>query len=102
LVYKPEYALHQDLFLLLAVGALFGYLATFLRMGMTAARYFRIQLPIYILSIVISASMCFFLIPRYGLIASGWSKIFSFIVEACCCGLVVWYFLRVTPARQEN
>jgi O-antigen/teichoic acid export membrane protein len=102
LVYKPEYALNQDLFLLLAVGAIFASLATFLRMGMTAARYFRIQMPIYILSIVVSALTCYFLIPRYGLIASGWSKVISFLVETCCCGLVLWYILRLTPKPQKN
>lgn len=94
LVYRPEYAAHQQLFILLAIGAIFGYLATFLRFIITVARYFKVQVPIYIMSILVSTLSCYYLIPRYGLIGSGWANVFSFLVESFFCALVVWHVLR--------
>jgi hypothetical protein len=46
LIYQPEYA-RQDVFIWLMVAAGIGYVGSFLGYGMTAVRYFRVQLPLF-------------------------------------------------------
>lgn len=70
LLYTPEYAERNDLFVWLMAAAGVSYVATFLGWGMTAARRLRIQLPLFT-SIVIAmfAAGCV-LVPRYGLVGA--------------------------------
>ena len=45
-LYSPEYAAHADLLILMMVAAAVSYVASLLGFGLTAARYFRCQLPL--------------------------------------------------------
>jgi O-antigen/teichoic acid export membrane protein len=65
-LYKPEYAERADLFAWLMVVAGITYVASFLGYGMTAARYFRVQMPLFVLVTGSSAATCFWLIPTQG------------------------------------
>ena len=56
LLYKPEYAEHAGLFAWLMTAATVSYVASFLGYGMTAARYFRSQLPLFGLCGAVSAA----------------------------------------------
>jgi O-antigen/teichoic acid export membrane protein len=67
LLYQPEYAQQADLFVLLMIVALMGYMSSFLGYGMTAARYFFIQMPLFAVVTSTSAIACFWLIPNMGL-----------------------------------
>lgn len=44
-----------------------GYMVSFLGYGMTALRYFRVQIPLFASVVGISALVCFFLVPVSGL-----------------------------------
>src|SRR5271166_539539 len=48
LLYKPEYAEHTELFAWLTVAATASYASSFLGYGMTAARKFRVQTPLFV------------------------------------------------------
>lgn len=63
ILYSPEYALQSDLFVLLMVAATISYVSILLGYGMTAARYFRIQIPLVASSAIISVMVCFWLLP---------------------------------------
>jgi O-antigen/teichoic acid export membrane protein len=52
LLYKPEYGEQTTLFIWLMVTAGINYISSFLGYGMTAARYFRIQMPLFITVLV--------------------------------------------------
>ncbi|MBW4592661.1 MAG: oligosaccharide flippase family protein [Brasilonema angustatum HA4187-MV1] len=67
LLYKPEYAQHADIFVWLMVSAGIGYIASFLGYGMTAAQYYRTQLPLFILVTGVIAVSSFYLIEPYKL-----------------------------------
>ena len=66
LFYGPEYAL-PGLFGLVMLGAGLDYVATMLLFVITSARYFRIQLPLQVLTTGAVALACFWLIPSFGL-----------------------------------
>lgn len=66
-VYTPEYAGQAQLFTWLMVVATLGNIASFLAYGMTAARYFKAQLPLFTLVVITTVLSCLWLIPSYGL-----------------------------------
>lgn len=67
IVYQPEYAKYTELLIWLMVTAGIGYVSSFLGEGMTAARYFRTQIPLFIIVTSTSAIASFWFIPKNGL-----------------------------------
>ena len=67
MIYKPEYAQHVDVFVLVMVAAGLGFVASFLGYAITAARYFRVQAPLFAMVTGMSVAACLWLVPLYGL-----------------------------------
>ncbi|MBW4556344.1 MAG: oligosaccharide flippase family protein [Trichormus sp. ATA11-4-KO1] len=67
IVYQPEYAQQTTLFIWLMVVAGVNYISTFLGYGMTASRYFRVQMPLFAAVASILAITNMWLIPKLGL-----------------------------------
>ena len=82
LLYQPEYAQYTDLFVWLMVAAGISYISSFLGYGMTAARYFRIQMPLYALGTTTSVLACLWLVPILGLQGAAIALIMSALVQA--------------------
>jgi len=81
LFYGPEYAMPM-LFGLIMVASGLDYLATMLLFVITSARYFRIQLPLQILTTGSVAIASFLLIPSVGLSGAAWALIIGNIIRA--------------------
>jgi O-antigen/teichoic acid export membrane protein len=82
LLYQPEYAQYQNLFVLLAIAAAIGYLSSLLGFGMTAAKYFLVQIPLFLSVITTLAIACLWLIPIQGLSGAAIALIMAAIVQA--------------------
>ena len=82
LFYDAEYAEYANLFAWLMVAAGISYISSFLGYGMTAARYFQVQMPLFTLSTTVSALTSFWLIPKLGLQGAAIALIAGAIVEA--------------------
>ncbi|MEC4816572.1 MAG: oligosaccharide flippase family protein [Scytonema sp. PMC 1069.18] len=82
LLYQPEYAEHADLFVWLMLATGINYVSSFLGYGMMAARYFRIQIPIFASVTTISAIFCFWLIPNVGLLGAAIALVVGAVVQA--------------------
>jgi O-antigen/teichoic acid export membrane protein len=82
LLYRPEYAMHTDLFVWLMVAAAIGYVSSFLGYAMTAARYFHIQMPLFVLVTCTSAIVCLWLLPNLGLVGAAIALISAAILQA--------------------
>jgi O-antigen/teichoic acid export membrane protein len=93
LLYKPEYAERADLFAWLMVAAGMGYVSSFLGYGMTAARYFQVQMPLFVLVTGSSAIACFWLIPTQGVRGAAIALIIGAIVQAVFSSVVIVYAL---------
>jgi len=93
IIYRPEYAEHVDVFLWLMVGAAIACLANFLRQSMIAARFIRIQLPLYALATFILSITCYYLVPLYGLLGAAWASLISALVILLGNGSVICYIL---------
>jgi O-antigen/teichoic acid export membrane protein len=81
LIYRPEYAQQQELFLLLAIAAGIGYVSSGLGYAMTAARYFRVQIPLFIAVTATSALGCLWLIPKLGMKGAALALIMAAVVQ---------------------
>jgi len=80
LFYGPEYALH-GVFALVMLAAGIDYIATMLLFVITSARYFRVQLPLHILTTSTVALACFILVPSSGLIGAAIALIIADLVR---------------------
>lgn len=100
LVYQPEYAEHANLFACLMVAAGIGYVSSFLGYGMTAARYFRIQMPICALVTSTASVACFWLIPLMGLLGAAIALMIAAIVQASISSAVIFQALQQMERRK--
>ena len=96
LLYKPEYAERADLFVWLMVVAGMGYVSSFLGYGMTAARYFQVQMPLFALVTGTSGIACLWLIPTMGVRGAVIALIIGAIVQAVfSLGVIVYALQRL-------
>jgi O-antigen/teichoic acid export membrane protein len=95
LLYGSEYAQHQDLFVLLMLGAAIDYAFSFLGHAMTSARYFRVQLPLFSFITTISAITCLWLMPTLGLQGAAIASIIGSIVRAILTSGVIFHALHI-------
>ena len=101
-IYQPEYAEYLNVFLVLTVAAIFKYLATFLRAGLTAIRYINVQVPIYTSTIITSVIICYILIPKIGIMGAAFANLSASLLEALICGSVMGYFLLSSSRIQKE
>jgi O-antigen/teichoic acid export membrane protein len=100
LLYRPEYAERGYLFLLLMVAAGVSYVASFLGYAMTAAQYFRVQMPLFTVATGISALACVWLIPSQGLVGAAIAAIVSAIVQAIfSLGVIIHAIRKLTTSQ---
>lgn len=70
ILYRPEYAVHSHLFILImAAGGVF-YVSTLLAPMTTAMRAFRGQMLVLVIQVLILAALAPILIPRYGMMGA--------------------------------
>ncbi|AGT33676.1 hypothetical protein M493_17340 [Geobacillus genomosp. 3] len=81
ILYKPSYAKYNELFTLLLISGTFSFSSTFLGIGLTATRSFKIQPYLGVIWIVVSFISAIILIPKFGLFGAGYSAIISSIVQ---------------------
>ncbi|MGL5879462.1 MAG: lipopolysaccharide biosynthesis protein [Xenococcaceae cyanobacterium] len=101
ILYRPEYAQQQNLFVLLAIAAGIGYLCSCLGFAMTAAKYFRIQIPLF-LSVVTTLGLgCLWLIPTQGLQGAAIALIMATIVQAAISIATIFHALQKLKANHN-
>ena len=77
LLYRHEYADHVGLLALFVAIAGLGTTGAFLFCGVTAARAFRAQVPVYLAATLTGLAASAFLVPHYGLIGAGTGLLLS-------------------------
>ena len=81
LVYRPEYSEHVNVFIWIILGGAVGGVATLLMYGLTSARRFTIQIVLLGIVVVTSAICCLVLIPRVGLVGTGYATVIASFVH---------------------
>jgi O-antigen/teichoic acid export membrane protein len=101
-LYGPEYAKYPDVFLLLMGAAGVYYVASFLGYGMTAARYFRAQAPLFTFIVCVSVIACLWLVPAAGLKGAAAALLIAAAVQLCGSLAIVMYALYVLPTKRRK
>ena len=103
LLYQPEYAQHTNLFVWLMVAAGISYIASFLGYGMTAARYLRIQLPVFILVVTTSSTACLWLLPTFGLQGAAIALLLGAIIQAVMSlGVIIHALYKIRNSDNKH
>jgi O-antigen/teichoic acid export membrane protein len=82
IVYGPEYASHVKVFFWIMVAISVNFLASFMLYAVTAARYFRSQLPLSVTVTLSSLIACAWLIPKYGILGAAYTVLIAALVRA--------------------
>ena len=90
MVYTPEYAEYNDVFMVTMLYAGLVAAFTFLGTAATAAQSFRPQVGIHILKIMAIAGICAWAVPRWGALGAAWALFLGTLVSS----LGYWVLLR--------
>ncbi|MCX7593499.1 MAG: oligosaccharide flippase family protein [Fischerella sp.] len=101
-IYRPEYAQHTNLLVWLAIAAGIRYMANFLGYGMTAARYFRIQMPLFGFVTVILAVASLWLLPKLGLIGGAIALLLAAIAQGVISLAAIYHALFALNKRTSK
>ncbi len=97
-IYRPEYGTHVSLFVIMVVTAGVSSISSFLGCGMTAARAFRMQVPVIAASTLTTVIASYILISRWGSAGAAYALLMGACVSATG-GAVV---LRAAVRRLEG
>jgi O-antigen/teichoic acid export membrane protein len=104
MLYGPAYAAHSSVLVWTMIAAAVGYVAAMAGYGVTAARYFRIQIPLSLLVVAVTAVACWWLVPRAGLKGAALALCLMAASQLCSRGLVIACAMRAaagaSPARK--
>jgi O-antigen/teichoic acid export membrane protein len=93
-IYRPEYANHVNLLVVMVIDCAVTAACVFLGFGMTAARCFRPQIPIMGANLLATVALTFALIPRYGLLGGGFALLLPSVLQASASYYVLNLALR--------
>jgi O-antigen/teichoic acid export membrane protein len=102
LLYQAEYSQYSTLLIWLMVCAALEYIASFLGTGITAARYFRVQVPLFAASAVMTAIACFILIPTQGLMGIPLAMIVTALLRIVLCFAVLAHALKTCQSPEST
>lgn len=81
-LYGSEYGEYADVLILIMIASGLSYVSSFLGVALTAARHFKIQIPITILSFVVILTASWVLVPESGM-------------KGAAIGLIYMYFAQI-------
>jgi O-antigen/teichoic acid export membrane protein len=101
-LYRRDYAAHSDVLVWLMAAAAMGYLASMLGYAMTAARYFKVQAPVFALVVGVNIAACALLVPSRGLIGAAWAMVIALGVQLLSAAAVTAHAVRAARRRREQ
>lgn len=101
LLFRPEYAEHLDVLFWLMISGGVSFVAHYVTTGITAAKYLRIQTPIYAFATISSVIACFWLIPAFGLKGAPLALLLAAIVQLLGASLVVFHAIANFPGSPK-
>ena len=99
LLYRPEYAAYADTFVWLAVAGVVNYVVSMLGYGITAAHFFRVQVPLQTAVCVAIAVACWWFVPRETLTGAAQAVLIGGVVSCAGSVLILRYITRPTECR---
>jgi O-antigen/teichoic acid export membrane protein len=92
--YGPEYARHNAILVWVMLAAGIGHVAAFGGYGLTAARYFKVQIPLFACVVAATAGACWWLVPGYGMLGAALSLLIAALVQLAGTAVVLAHAVR--------
>jgi O-antigen/teichoic acid export membrane protein len=102
LLYGPEYAAQSRVLLLLILAMAIQCVACMFTSAILSARHFRLQLPIYGLSMGTGALACWFWVPAWGLTGGAAAMVVASVVHLILGATAVSYLLSAPAKHGER
>ena len=102
LLYGPAYATYVGVFIWLMIAAGIQYVAAFLGYGITAARYFKVQVPLHAGVAAVTGVACTVLVPYHGFYGAASAVIASAVFMLGATALITMYALRNNAERKDD
>jgi O-antigen/teichoic acid export membrane protein len=100
--YSADYARQSDIFTILMGAAALHFAASMLTSGITSARWFRIQVPLYLIVAGSTAWGCAHWVPTLGLTGAALGVLLGAAVRVVLAGAVVVYLFLPNRWRKES
>ena len=94
LLYRPEYAAHTDLLIAMMMAGSLNYLGTLLGSAVTAARFFKSQIPVLATAVGAAGLSSFVLVRSHGLMGAAFSAMITSAVFCAGQGIVLCIALK--------
>jgi len=104
ILFSAEYAAHADVFVWLVAAAGISCVASLLHYGITSARWFGIQVPMFALVVGANALACAWLVPSRGLTGAAQAMVMASLVHLAATSGILLHLCsstRHSPARQQ-
>jgi len=101
-LYQADYGTQAGVLVWVMVGAGLGYIGRFLIVGTSAARSFRAQAPLYVISLLVAGVGSWRLVPRWGLLGAAWALSASLATMLIGAALILWCALRHGPSTEPS
>jgi O-antigen/teichoic acid export membrane protein len=88
-MYSDEYAQHTSLLFTLAVAGGISFAGSFVGYGVTAARHFGVQVPIFLIVGLVCLGASAVLVPPFGILGGALSILVASLVQLCASVLVI-------------
>jgi O-antigen/teichoic acid export membrane protein len=93
IVYGPEYAGHVKVFVWITMAIGVNFLASFMLYAVTAARYFRSQLPLSLTVTLSSLIASAWFIPKYGILGAAYTLLLTALARAVLAAVLLIHAL---------
>jgi len=80
-LFRPEYATAADVLSWMMAAAAISYLASFFGYGLTAARQFKVQAPLFAVVCASVVVASFILVPHFALVGAAWATITGAVIQ---------------------
>lgn len=101
-IYRPEYGDHVSLFVIMVATAGIQSIASFMGYGNTAARNFRLQVPVICCSTATTTLFSFFLIPHTGMMGAACALLVGTCVQVAGAAIVLRGQLKQRSIQMER
>jgi O-antigen/teichoic acid export membrane protein len=99
ILFSPNYAAYSDVFVRLVAAAAVSCAARPLIVGITSARWFRIQVPMFALAAGSNALVYAWLVPRSGLAGAATAVVISLAAQFVIATSVLFYLVSSEARR---
>jgi O-antigen/teichoic acid export membrane protein len=90
ILFRPEYAEHPDVFVVLMIAGMITFIGSSAGWVMTAARSLKEQIPLLVVTGLAAAAVSYVLIPRIGLMGAAYAMVAASLVQAAgACWILI-------------